>query len=236
MRSSTSRTFSKAFAPALLLSALTAALALPATTYAASDGGFATDGYVSNDRNSDCMVLRQHDGSVRYITGDIDGLQSGDHVRVYGYSVSGSACDVRGSAYEVTQVQALWGDDRHKTTYFDYQRDGSFSRYADRQSGRGGRYDDRGDRNRGDRYRGDRYRDSRYEQSNRGRDLVSLRGRLNDDRRSCPTLETQDGRVWNLVGDLRSFRDNSRAKVIGWTGARSQCGGPTLEVREINRY
>src|SRR4051812_48468794 len=99
MKSSTSRTFSKALAPALLL---TAGLALPAATYAANDGGFATDGYVSNDRNSDCMVLRQHDGSVRYITGNLDGLQSGDHVRVYGYSVSGDACGVRGSAYEVS--------------------------------------------------------------------------------------------------------------------------------------
>ena len=133
MRSSSTRTFSKALAPALLL---TAGLALPAATYAANDGGFATDGYVSNDRNSDCMVLRQHDGSVRYITGDLDGLQSGDHVRVYGYSVSGDACDVRGSAYEVTQVQTLWGDDKHKTTYYDHLRDGSFVSYSDRQSGR----------------------------------------------------------------------------------------------------
>jgi hypothetical protein len=182
------------------------------------------------------MVLRQHDGSVRYITGDIDGLQSGDHVRLYGYSVSGSACDVRGNAYEVTQVQSLWGDDKHRTTYYDHLRDGSFSSYSDRQYGRGGRSDGRYDgRNRGDRYRDGRYRDSRYD-SRSDRDLVSLRGQLNDDRRSCPTLETQDGRVWNLVGDLRSFRDNARAKVVGWTGARSQCGGPTLDVREISRY
>jgi hypothetical protein len=141
MKSSTSRTFAKAFAPALLL---TAALALPATTYAANDGGFATDGYVSNDRGSDCMILRQHDGSVRYITGDLDGLQSGDHVRVYGYSVSGDACGVRGSAYEVTQVQTLWGDDKHRTTYYDHLRDGSFVSYSDRQSGRNGRHHGRG--------------------------------------------------------------------------------------------
>ena len=237
MKLSASNKLSKIFTPALLL---TAALGLPATTYAANDGGFATDGYVSNDRNSDCMVLRQHDGSVRYITGDIGDLQSGDHVRLYGYSVSGSACDVRGNAYEVTQVQSLWGDDRHKTTYYDHLRDGSFSSYSNRQSGRGGgRYDDRDGRydNRGGRYNGrdGRYRDSRND-SRSDRDLVSLRGRLNDDRRSCPTLETQDGRVWNLIGDLRSFRDNSRAKVVGWTGARSQCGGPTLDVREISRY
>ena len=33
-------------------------------------------------------------------------------------------------------MQTLWGDDRHKTTYYDHLRDGSFVNYSDRQSGR----------------------------------------------------------------------------------------------------
>ena len=158
MKTSNRSKLLKAFAPALLL---TTGLALPATSYAANDGGFATDGYVSNDRNSDCMVLRQHDGSVRYITGDLDGLQSGDHVRVYGYSVGGDACGVRGSAYEVSQVQTLWGDDKHKTTYYDHLRDGSFVSYSDRQSGRQNDGHDRGRRGRHGHGRRDGNRDNR---------------------------------------------------------------------------
>jgi len=250
--STTTSKLSKGFAPALLL---TASLALPVQSYAANDGGFAVDGYVNGDRNSNCLVLREHDGGVRYITGAVGGLQTGDHVRLYGYPVSGSACNVRGSAYEVSQVQTIWGDDRHRTTTYDHQRDGSFDnyigrsnrsygqdrygRYNDRYNDRSGRYNDRYGQYNGQ-YNG-QYDNGRYgsynDRSNSNRDLVSLRGRLNDDGRGCPTLQASDGRVWSLVGDLRGFRDNARAKVIGWTGnATSQCGGPTLDVREINRY
>ena len=242
MNTATSK-FAKVFAPALLL---TASLALPVKSYAANDGGFAVDGYLNGDRNSNCLVLREHDGGVRYLTGAIGGLQSGDHVRLYGYPVSGSACNVRGSAYEVSQVQTIWGDDRHRTTLYDHQRNGSFDNYVYRSNraygqDRYGRYDDRSN----DRYNNgynDRYDNGRYgryddRSNNSDRDLVSLRGRLNDDGRGCPTLQTSDGRVWSLVGDLRGFRDNARAKVIGWTNnATSQCGGPTLDVREISRY
>jgi hypothetical protein len=127
MRKPSSRTFARLIAPALLFSA--AALAAP-YAHAAGDGGFAVDGYLSGDRNSDCLTLREHDGSIRYITGATDGLQTGDHVRVYGRSVNGSACNVRGSAYEVTEVHALWGDDKHKTTYYDHLTNGSFTDYA----------------------------------------------------------------------------------------------------------
>jgi hypothetical protein len=225
--SNSSKKLSKVFAPALLLTAMLA----PIPARAANDGGFATDGYLSDTRNGDCMALREHDGRVRYVTGDIDGLRSGDHVRLYGYSIDGRVCGVRGDAYQVSQIQTLWGDERHRTTYYDHLRDGSFRSYVYRQSDRTGwshgRFGGRGDRN---------GRDNRWDNNRRDRDLVSLRGRLNDDRRSCPTLETQDGQIYNLVGDLRSFRDNAWARVTAWTGARSECGGPTLNVREISRY
>jgi hypothetical protein len=250
MKTTTSK-FAKVFAPALLV---TASLALPVKSYAANDGGFAVDGYLNGDRNSNCLVLREHDGGVRYITGAVGGLQPGDHVRLYGYPVSGSACNVRGSAYEVSQVQTLWGDDRHRTTTYDHQRDGAFDNYAyrsnrsygqDRYGRDNDRYNDRYNDRSNDRYNNrtdSRYDDGRYgryddRSSSRDRDLVSLRGRLNDNGRGCPTLQTSDGRVWSLVGDLRGFRDDARAKVIGWTNSgTSQCGGPTLDVREISRY
>jgi hypothetical protein len=127
MRTSTSRSFARFFAPALLL---TAGLALPASTAsAANDGGMAIDGYLSDSR-SGCLALREHDGGTRYITGAIRGLQSGDHVRLYARSIDGSACHVRGNAYEVTEVLTLWADDRHKTTYYDHLTNGSFEKYA----------------------------------------------------------------------------------------------------------
>jgi hypothetical protein len=127
MKTSTSRSFARFFAPAVLL---TAGLALPVAARAANDGGMAIDGYLSDSRNSNCVALQEHDGGTRYLTGAINGLQSGDHVRLYARSIDGSACNVRGNAYEVTEVLTLWGDDRHKTTYYDHLTNGSFESYA----------------------------------------------------------------------------------------------------------
>ena len=222
----------RSFAPALLLAA---GLVLPvAAARAANDGGFAIDGYLSGNQNSNCIALREHDGGTRYLTGAVNGLRSGDHVRLYGRSINGSACNVRGNAYEVTEVLTLWGDDRHSTTYYDHQTNGSFDNYAyqnNRISGQG-RYgrNDRNDRN----GRSDHRYDNRGS-SNSG-ELVSLRGRLSNDGGGCPILQTRDGQVWNLQGDLHRYRDHSQVKVVGLTaGYDSSCGGPALRVRQISR-
>jgi hypothetical protein len=41
------------------------------------------------------------------------------------------------------------------------------------------------------------------------------------------------GEYYDLVGDLRNFRDGARARVIGFLGTRSSCGGPAIDVQEI---
>jgi hypothetical protein len=212
----------KLFAPALLFAAL---LAIPAIASAANDGGFAVDGYLAGSRGGDCLVLREHDGSVRYVTGNLGSLQTGDHVRLYGFPVSGSACGVRGSAYEVSEVLTIWGDDRHRTTLFDHLTDGSFDRYISRQSGddRYGRSTSSGSY--------DRYGNWR----SGGTSVVSLLGTLNDSRRGCPGFLADNGRFYYLVGDLRGYRSGSTARIIGWPDADSQCGGPAIDVREIDR-
>jgi len=211
MSISTQKTLTRLFAPALLFAA---SLMLPAAT-ARADVGYAVDGYLSNDRNSDCMILREHDGGTRLLSGDIGGLKPGDHVRLYVHSTNGSVCNVRGNAYEVTEVLTLWGDDRHRTTYYDHLTDGSFDNYTGRRNASTPNY--------------------RSEVGFNNESLVSLRGRLHDEGRACPYLRTNDGRAWSLVGDLDNFRDNARARVTGWTTTSSRCGGPTLEVRDI-RY
>jgi hypothetical protein len=132
MRTSSNRKFAKLFAPALLF---TAGLALPmAVAHAANDGGNALDGYVNDDRNSRCMTLREHEGGTKYLTGDINGLRNGDHARIYVHAIDGSACNVRGSAYEVTEVLTLWADDKHKSTFYDHLTDGPFDSFAGRRS------------------------------------------------------------------------------------------------------
>lgn len=250
MRTSSSRKTARFFAPALLL---TAGLALPVSAArAANDGGMAIDGYLSDSQNSNCIALREHDGGTRYLTGAINGLQSGDHVRLYARSIDGSACNVRGNAYEVTEVLTLWGDDRHTTTYYDHQTNGSFESYAyqnnrisgQRQSGRyGSGYGNRSgydqhsgyDQRYGNRSGYDQRSGSDQRYNSRGGELVSLTGRLSNDG-GCPILETRDGQVWTLQGNLPRYRDRTPVKVVGWTaGYDSSCGGQALRVRQISR-
>lgn len=228
--SSRSSRYARFFAPALLLTA--AAFVAPQAR--AADSGIAMDGYLSNSQSRSCLALREHDGGTRYLTGNINGLQSGDHVRLYARPIDGSACNVRGNAYEVSEVLTLWGDDRHKTTYYDHLNNGSFESYAN-ANGRSGYRSYGNERNGYDNRGYDNGRSGRSDNrgDHHGRQLVTLRGRLDDNRGSCPVLRDKDGRVWNLVGDLRGFRDRSNAKVIGWTGVDSPCGGPALEVQEI---
>ncbi|HEX3528444.1 MAG TPA: hypothetical protein VH988_15375 [Thermoanaerobaculia bacterium] len=105
MRKSSSRNLTRFFVPALLLGA---GLSLHGTAARAADNGFAIDGYLSNDQNSGCMVLREHDGGTRFLAGATGGLQSGEHARLYVRAVNGSVCNVRGNAYEVSEVLTLW--------------------------------------------------------------------------------------------------------------------------------
>lgn len=247
----------KALTPALLLSAT---LAVPMAARAADYNAYAVDGYLSNDSNSNCMVLREHDGGTKLIAGAIGGLQSGDHVRLFGRNVDGSACNARGTAYQVEQVQTLWADDRHKTTYYDHLTDGSFDSFAQRRGGydrnanRGNGYDRNGydrngysnrsgnyDRNSYPERNGnyDRGQYGQYGYDNRGNlPLVSLRGRVYNDNDYCPTLHTSNGRVYGLVGDVSRLRDDSRVRVSGWMDRHStECGNmPTIEVRSLSRY
>lgn len=86
-----------------------------------------------------------------------------------------------------------------------------------------GRYDDRYDDDYDDRYdRGD------------NRNLISLDGRLDDSGR-CPVIRGDRGEYYDLIGDLRDFRDGDRARVVGFLGVRSRCGGQAIDVQEIIR-
>lgn len=81
-----------------------------------------------------------------------------------------------------------------------------------------------------DTYRQDPYND-RYDRDNR--DLVSITGRLDDSGR-CPVIRGDRGEYYDLVGDLRNFRDGDRARVVGFLGVRSRCGGQAIDVQEID--
>ena len=95
-----------------------------------ADDGFATDGYLKEER-SGCLVIAEHDGHQRVLTGAINGLQPQDHVRLWGHPVRGAECNhFRSPAYEVTEVLTIWADDRHKSTYYDHEKNGPFHRWA----------------------------------------------------------------------------------------------------------
>jgi len=81
-----------------------------------------------------------------------------------------------------------------------------------------------------DTYRQDPYND-RYDRDNR--DLVSIVGRLDDSGR-CPVVRGDRGEYYDLVGDLRNFRDGDHARVVGFLGVRSRCGGQAIDVQEID--
>jgi hypothetical protein len=100
---------------------------------------FAIDGYLS-DEGRECLTLRGHDGRLWSLAGGTYGLQPGEHVRLYGRIVDGGACGWQGTAYDIYEVQTVWADERHRTTYYDHLYDGPFD-----QLGSGDRYDDRYD-------------------------------------------------------------------------------------------
>ncbi len=121
----------------LVLAALFALCALCApllqvAAHAAADPTVAhVDGYVSVSPDGRCMALRQHDGSLLTLDGQRFGLLDKDHVRLEGRMVADHRCGGNGG-FEVTLVQTIWADDRHKTTFYDQLRDGTFDRWVAR--------------------------------------------------------------------------------------------------------
>jgi len=83
------------------------------------------DGYVSFSPDSHCVVVRQHDGSLYTLVGRWHGLLGNDHVRLEGRFVPETRCGGQGG-FEVTEVQAVWADDNHRSTYYDHLKDGNF--------------------------------------------------------------------------------------------------------------
>jgi hypothetical protein len=107
--------------PALLV---TGAMLVPgAGAWAQADH---VDGYVSMDGG--CVLLREHGGDVVSLRGDLRGMQNGDHVRLEGHLTADSRCGYPG--FELSQVQAVWGDDNHRTTVYDHQNGEPFQRWA----------------------------------------------------------------------------------------------------------
>ncbi len=105
-----------------------AALTLPGAAHAAADPNVVhVDGYLTS-QGGRCLTLREHDGKVYNLVGGIGGLQNGDHVRLEGRFTRGG-CGA-GTGVEVSRVQTIWADDRHKTTYYDQLQNGSFSDWA----------------------------------------------------------------------------------------------------------
>ena len=107
-------------------------LAFPSAVRAEKD--YTSDGYLRWDDDSDCLIVREHEGKSRVLMGAIDGLDEGDHVLLLGRTVTdGSECnDYDTPAYYVTEVWALWAADNHKQTYYDHETDGSFRAWVRR--------------------------------------------------------------------------------------------------------
>ncbi len=119
------------FAGVMGAALMVAALALPGAARAVD---FTSDGYLRWDDDSDCLLLREHEGKTRVLTGAIEGLDEGDHVLLFGRTLpDGDECnDYDGPAYQVTEVWALWAADNHKRTYYDHETDGSFRAWVRR--------------------------------------------------------------------------------------------------------
>jgi hypothetical protein len=83
------------------------------------------DGYVSVSPDSHCVVVKQHDGSLYTLVGRWHGLVGNDHVRLEGRFVPETRCGGQGG-FEVTEVQTIWADDNHHSTYYDHLKNGNF--------------------------------------------------------------------------------------------------------------
>lgn len=186
-------------------------------------GAFQLDGTFV-DQQYGCVLVRDHQGQVIPLVGNPGDLRRGEHLLLSGRIQNNTSC---GTAFRVDSVDRVWADAGHRRVLFDRRYDGE---YYDQSGGRYGRYDDRYDRYSRDRY-DDRYdRDGDYDRD--GRRTISVDGRL-DDSGDCPVIRGDRGEYYDLVGDLRNFRDGKHVRVIGRDGIRSECGGPAIEVGEI---
>jgi len=91
----------------------------------------AVDGYLTNE-GYECQALRDDNGDLYMLVGNTYGLRTGDHARVVGRVVDGGYCDWEGTAFEITDVTALWADRRHQAVYYHQNYDGG--RFGDRDN------------------------------------------------------------------------------------------------------
>jgi hypothetical protein len=79
-------------------------------------------------------------------------------------------------------------------------------------------------------------RDDRWDRrsSDRG-DLLTLHGQIAG-AGGCPVLRADDGRTYELSGNLGGYGRGDYVRVLGVTEGGSRCGvGPSLRVAEIDR-
>jgi hypothetical protein len=81
------------------------------------------DGYLTRE-GYECQALRDDNGELYMLVGNTFGLRNGDHARVTGRVVDGGACNWEGTAFEITDVKALWADRRHQAVYYHHSYDG----------------------------------------------------------------------------------------------------------------
>lgn len=81
------------------------------------------DGYLTREGYS-CQALRDDNGELYMLVGNTYGLRNGDHARVTGRVVDGGYCNWEGTAFEITDVKALWADRRHQAVYYHHSYDG----------------------------------------------------------------------------------------------------------------
>jgi hypothetical protein len=151
-----------------------------------------------------CALVQDRRGQVIPLLGNPGDLRKGDYLVMSGRIQNESVC---GTAFRVFSMDSLNGG--------DYYRDNDYYRDDDRYR-RDPRYDGR---------------DDRYEDGNRN--LVAVTGRLDNSGR-CPVIRGDNGEYYDLVGDLRDFRAGDHARVIGFRGVRSRCGGQAIDVKEIH--
>jgi len=186
------------------------------------------DGFVVDDRGGECVLFREHStGQIFALAGNVGDMREGDHIRYVGTHTYDDYCGGGYPTMNVREIKTVWDNDRHDHALFDANRDGSYSRWADRYSDR---YYDR------DRYDDGSYNDrndDQYYDRDGDRRLVTVEGRL-DDGRYCPAVRGNNGELYNLSGNLRNFREGDKVKVLGYLAEDSRCGGGrTLQVSEI---
>lgn len=198
----------------------------------------AVDGHLTNE-GYQCQALRDDDGTLYMLVGNTYGLRTGDHARLVGRVVDGGHCDWEGTAFEVTDVRALWADRRHRSVYYHENHDGGRFGHRNNWAGRRARaFENRVEQRYGyydrdeNRY-ADRYRNDYDNRGGRGgnRQLISREGRLYNNR-GCQVLVTGNDE-FALTGNLGGRRNGDNVKVTGFLEGPSRCASKTIRVGEI---